>query len=50
VQISQACGFSNEEESMNISGSKKSIAMLAKRIIGQLEKSDRTVIILVHNI
>ena len=35
---------------MNISGSKKSITMLAKRIIGQLEKSDRTVILIVNNI
>mmetsp|Transcript_145 Transcript_145/g.280 ORF Transcript_145/g.280 Transcript_145/m.280 type:complete len:318 (-) Transcript_145:88-1041(-) len=50
VQVSQASGLFTEEEGMNVSGSKKSISTLAKRIIGQLRKSDRVIMLFVNNI
>lgn len=50
IQVSQAAGLTGEEEALNISGSKRSVAALAKRVVSELRKSDRSVFLFVHNI
>jgi len=52
VQISVAAGLSSEEDSVNVTGSRKSVSALAKKVLGDLRKSqgERTVVLLVSNI
>ena len=51
VQVSHASGLSSEEFFLgNVSTSKKSVSMLAKRVLGDLETSDKTIFLFVNNI
>ena len=50
VQLSQASGLTSEEEALNVTGSKKSVASLARKVVGHLESSNRTVFVFLNNI
>jgi len=40
----------SEEEALNVTGSKKSVASLARKVVGHLESSNRTVFVFLNNI